>query len=183
MVANFVLLNPRNRENIATVLRSGQNFGVSAVMIIGGCIASKYNGNIHKFTHQMDTQDGMSHLTVLYFETLTDFLHHLPAKTTLVVVEMTEDATLLETYQHPQNATYIFGPEIKGLSKQDIDQMKQHVDTLNAPIPNAYLKGNKTTAHIDVVKIQMNNSINLGVCCSVVMYDRQCKHVTQSLSR
>lgn len=183
MVANFVLLNPRNRENIATALRSGQNFGVSSVMIIGGCIASKYNGNIHKFTHQMDTQDGMSHLTVLYFETLADFLKHLPAKTTLVVVEMTDESALLETYQHPANATYIFGPEIKGFLKNEIEQIKRHFDMLNAPIPTDYLGGNKTTAHLDFVQIQMNNSINLGVCASVVMYDRHCKQLTKSLSQ
>ncbi|WP_440906687.1 TrmH family RNA methyltransferase (plasmid) [Catenovulum sp. SX2] len=175
MVCNFVLLNPRNRENLATVMRSGQNFSVSSVIVIGGFIADKYKGNIHKFTHQMDTQDGMSNLTVLYFATLEDFLKHLPAKTTLVVVEMEEQAKYLESYQHPENATYIFGPELKGFSQNELNSIKQHFAELNKDIPAEHLAGNKHTAHLDFVKIAMGNSLNVGVCSSIVMYDRHVK--------
>lgn len=157
-------------------MRSGQNFGASTIIVIGGFIADKYNGNIHKFTHQMDTQDGMSNLTVLYFDTLASFLKHLPGKTTLVVVEMEDEATFLETYQHPVNATYIFGPELKGFSKAELAEIKAYFAELNKAIPEAYLAGNTHTAHLDFIKIRMDNSLNVGVCCSLVMYDRHAKN-------
>ncbi len=176
MVCNIVLLNPRNRENLATVMRSAQNFGVSSVMVIGGFVADKYNGNIHKFTHQMDTQDGMSNLTVIYFEDLSSFLLHLPGKTTLVVVELIEKAELLEKYSHPTNATYIFGPEIKGISKNELIQIDKHFNKLNSLIPMEHLEGNSKTAHLEYIQINMPNSLNVGVCSSIVMYDRYAKN-------
>lgn len=179
MVANFVLLNPRNRENIATMLRSGQNLGASSIIVIGGVIADKYAGNIHKFQHQMDTQEGMFSTPTFYFEDLASFLKHLPAKTTLVVVEDMQASQPLETYSHPENATYIFGPEIKGFSEPELALIKQHFATLNQSIPAEHLSGNKKTAHLDFVKIITPQSLNVAVCGSIVMYDRHQKRASR----
>ena len=63
-------------------------------------IEDKYKGNIHKFSHQMNTQEGLSNITLLYFKQLSDFLKHLPAQTTLVLVETFEGAEDLKNYQH-----------------------------------------------------------------------------------
>ena len=46
MTANIALLNPRTSDNLATVIRSGQNLGLSTIMVIGGFVAKKYQGNI-----------------------------------------------------------------------------------------------------------------------------------------
>jgi tRNA(Leu) C34 or U34 (ribose-2'-O)-methylase TrmL len=100
----------------------------------------------------------------------------LPGKTTLVVVEMEDEATFLEEYKHPENATYIFGPELKGFSKAELAQIKAFFAELNKDIPAQYLAGNTHTAHLDFVKISMANSLNVGVCCSIVMYDRHAKN-------
>ncbi len=35
---NIVVLEPKNRANLATIIRSGQNFGVRAVFVIGGFV-------------------------------------------------------------------------------------------------------------------------------------------------
>ena len=67
MTFNIALLNPKNRDNLATIIRSGQNFGANTIFVIGGFIKEKYKGNIHKFSHQMNTQDGLSKVTLLYF--------------------------------------------------------------------------------------------------------------------
>jgi len=103
---NFVLLEPKNRENLATVIRSGQNFGVNTVFVIGGFVRDKYKGNIHKFSHQMNTQDGIARVTLIYFDSLACFLKHLPAQTTLVVIESVDEAVDLSEFEHPNNATY-----------------------------------------------------------------------------
>lgn len=175
MACNLALLNPRNRENIASVLRSGQNLGLSTLMIIGGVIRDKYKGNIHKFSHQMDTQDGMSQVTVMYFESLSDFLKHLPGRTTLTIVETVAEAESLPGFCHPENATYLFGPEIAGISPAELRQIRQHFLDLNQAIPTAYQAHNDKTAHLKYIQIQTPASLNLGVCAAIVLYDRFAK--------
>jgi len=172
---NIVLLEPKNRENLATTLRSGQNFGVNTVFVIGGFVKDQYKGNIHKFSHQMNTQDGIANVTLIYFDCLSEFLVHLPAQTTLVVVELIEESTDLRGFAHPDNATYMFGREAKGISKSEIEEIQQYFKCLNKGIPEEYIGKHDKTAHLVFVKIATQQSLNLGVCASVVMYDRHSK--------
>ncbi|WP_374535654.1 TrmH family RNA methyltransferase [Chitinimonas taiwanensis] len=169
------MLEPKNRENLATLIRSGQNFGVNVVFVIGGFIRESYKGSIHKFSHQMDTQSGVSNVTLMYFETLQEFLNHLPAQTTLVIVETIEGAASLPAFQHPQNATYMLGREAKGIMKSEIDIIQAHVKKLSDGIPDEHITTHKKTAHLAYVKIDTPQSLNLGVCASIIMYDRCAK--------
>ncbi len=172
---NFVLLEPKNRENVATIIRSGQNFGVKTVFVIGGFVRDKYKGNIHKFSHQMNTQDGISQVTLIYFETLSCFLNHLPAQTTLVLIEIIEEAIELSKFQHPNNATYMLGREAKGFTKLDLKEIKNYFESVNKGIPKEFVSQSRKTAHLVYVKINTPQSLNLGVCGSIVMYDRHRK--------
>jgi tRNA(Leu) C34 or U34 (ribose-2'-O)-methylase TrmL len=175
MSFNIALLHPKNRENLATILRSGQNFGVNTVFVIGGFVESKYKGNIHKFSHQMDTQAGTTSLSLLYFKTLKEFLAHLPAQTTLVLVETYDYATELQNYTHPLNATYLFGRETTGIGSNDLSVIESFFTKLHTDIPKKYVKNHSKTAHFDKVRINTPNSLNIGVCSSIIMYDRQSK--------
>ncbi|GAA4880408.1 TrmH family RNA methyltransferase [Ferrimonas pelagia] len=175
MVTNFALLNPRSRENIATLLRCAQNFGVASVAVIGGAIRDKYKGNIHKFSHQMDTQDGLSHVAVYYFETLADYLKHLPAQTTLNVVETVAEAALLESFVHAQNASYLLGPELSGFTSAELAQIERHFAQLHDEIPTEHLASTRKTAHLRYLKIDTPASLNVAVCGAIVMYDRHAK--------
>ncbi len=83
-------------------------------------------------------------------------MDHAPAKTTFVVVEDVEQGDSLEEFEHPKNATYIFGREAQGISSE-------------------HLGGNPHTVHCRLVKINTKKSLNLGVCASIVMYDRHTK--------
>jgi len=172
---NIVLLEPKNRDNLATTIRSGQNFGVNTIFVIGGFVKDQYKGNIHKFSHQMNTQDGVAHVTLIYFDGLSEFLAHLPAQTTLVVVESIKESTDLRDFVHPDNATYMFGREAKGMTKSDLKEIQQYFKCLNKDIPNEYIGKHGKTAYLMFVKIETPQSLNLGVCASVVMYDRHSK--------
>lgn len=172
---NIVLLEPKNRDNLATVIRSGQNFSVNTIFVIGGFVREQYKGNIHKFSHQMNTQNGLATVTLIYFEKLTDFLRHLPAQTTLVVVETVAEAQDIRGFQHPVNATYMFGREAKGLTKADVYEIKQYFALLNKEIPEKYMGKHAKTAYLQFIKIQTKQSLNLGVCASIIMYDRHLK--------
>lgn len=172
---NFVLLEPKNRDNLATIIRSGQNFGVAAVFVIGGFVRDKYKGNIHKFSHQMNTQDGVSQVTLMYFETLSCFLKHLPAQTTLVLIEIVEEAVELSEFKHPENATYMLGREAKGFTKFELKEISRYFEALSEGIPKEFRNQSRKTAHLSYVKINTFQSLNLGVCASIVMYDKQSK--------
>jgi len=172
---NFVLLEPKNRDNLATLLRSGQNFGAKTVFVIGGFVRDSYKGNVHKFSHQMNTQDGISNTTLMYFEDLDSFLGHLPAQTTLVVVETLDEASDLTDFAHPANATYMLGRETTGFLKSEIEALEVHFKKLNECIPEEFLGKYTKTAFLKYVKIDTPQSLNLGVCGSIIMYDRQCK--------
>ena len=174
---NIVLLEPKNRENLATTIRSGQNFGINTVFVIGGFVKDQYKGNIHKFSHQMNTQDGIANVTLIYFKCLSEFLAHLPAQTTLVIVESIEESTDLRDFVHPANATYMLGREAKGIIKSDIEEIQQYFKRLNKDIPEEHIGKHNKTAHLRFVKIETQQSLNLGVCASIVMYDRHSKKV------
>ncbi len=173
---NIVLIEPKNRDNIATVIRSGTNFGLNALFIIGGVIREKYKGNIHKFDHQMNTQDGISSLALIYFETLSDFLCHLPAKTHVILIEQTDESHPIESFSHPKNATYVFGREAKGILPEEIKAVKNHITALQDRIPEEYLETNKNTTHCSLLQLDTPESLNLGVCASIVLYDRHLKN-------
>ena len=175
---NIALVEPKNRNNLATILRTGQNFDVKAIFVIGGFVRDQYKGNIPKFSHQMDTQDGLSAVTLLYFETIDSFLSHLPAQTTLVLVEALPEAENLKEFQHPFNATYVFGREAKGLMKSDIDTIRDFISRLHENIPLKFREKDPKTAHLRFVKIDTPESLNLGVAASIVMYDRDSKLLT-----
>jgi len=172
---NIVLLEPKNRANLATIIRSGQNFTVNTIFVIGGFIKDQYKGNIHKFSHQMNTQDGLSTITLIYFDSLTEFLRHLPAQTTLVVVESIDESSDLREFKHPENATYMLGREAKGITKSDLQEIKQYFEVLNKDIPTEFIGKHSKTAYLEFVKIHTPESLNLGVCASIIMYDRHCK--------
>ena len=172
---NIVLLEPKSRENLATTIRSGQNFGVNTIFVIGGFVKDQYKENIHKFSHQMNTQDGVANVTLIYFACLSELLTHLPAQTTLVIVESIKESTDLRDFVHPNNATYMLGREAKGITKADIEEIQQYFKRLNKDIPEEYIEKHDKTAHLMFVKLVTQQSLNLGVCASVVMYDRHSK--------
>jgi tRNA(Leu) C34 or U34 (ribose-2'-O)-methylase TrmL len=178
---NIVLLHPNSRENVASVIRTGQNFNLNTLFIIGGVIKDTYKGNIHKFSHQMDTQDGVNNITLMYFETLTKFLEHLPSQTTLVIVEILDNAKNLPNFIHPLNATYMFGREKSGIQKHEIEQIKDFFINLNKDIPKEYLNNHKKTAHLDFIKLDTPKSLNLGICNAIIMYDRYYKNLNNNL--
>ena len=144
--------------------------------MIGGFIEERYKGNIHKFSHQMNTQDGVSYITLLYFPELPGFLKHLPAQTTLVLIELLDGAQDLKDYQHPNNATYLFGRETTGIEADQLTEIEDYFERLNASVPPEYLEDHKKTAHLHKIKIDTPQSLNVGVCASIVMYDAKNRH-------
>lgn len=131
------LMNPKTGPNIGGVARAVQVYG-AAMMALQG---DRYK------RIPTDTMKAYRHVPIVHGP-----LHDLiPYDCVPVAVELVPQAKSIVTYQHPERAFYIFGPEDSSLGK----------DTL------AWCR--------DVIYVPMNGCMNLAACVNVVLYDRLAK--------
>jgi len=139
------LVNPKNPENVDSIMRAAGNFIVEHVYYTG----SRYpravslnpeNMNIRRKVSQNIPLSGV----VCLSETIS-------ADSKIICVEFAENAVALPDYQHPENALYIFGPEDGSISQELLD------------------KADAT------VYIPTQGCMNLSASVSVVLYDRLAK--------
>lgn len=124
--------------NLGNLVRSANAFGASFVFLINAhYTAKKSKSDTSRASHSMPVYD---------FPSVEEM--SLPRGISLVGVELTDDATDLPSFRHPQAAAYVFGPERGNLSPQ-MQARCQHI-----------------------VKIPTKFCINLAVAGAVVMYDR-----------
>jgi tRNA G18 (ribose-2'-O)-methylase SpoU len=95
-----------------------------------------------------DTMHSYNNMPVFRYIDSNDFLNHLPIGVKLISIEMGEDAVKLSEFKHPKNAVYVLGNEKEGVSKSIIN--KSHA----------------------MVKLNGENSMNVAVAGSIVIYDR-----------
>jgi tRNA G18 (ribose-2'-O)-methylase SpoU len=93
-----------------------------------------------------DTSESQGALPLYTYKSAAEF--RLPVGCRLVGVEITDDATELPRFRHPQRAAYVFGAERHSLSPAILSRCEF------------------------VVKIPMKFSINVGMAGAIVMYDR-----------
>lgn len=131
--------NISKKANIAALFRTAHAFGASFLFTVNADYSKAIGKNI-------DTSHSAKHLPLYEYDHIDDM--PLPKGTSLVGIELTEDAVELPSFRHPKNAIYILGPERGSLSEGVIE---------------------KTDF---VVKIPTKFCINLGLAGAVVMYDR-----------
>jgi ribosomal protein L37AE/L43A len=85
------------------------------------------------------------------FLSVIDAFDYIPNSHETVAVEMVDDAESIVSFKHPDNATYLFGPEDGKLSEDIIDSCKYKIK-----IPTAY-------------------SLNLAACVACIGHDRMLK--------
>jgi len=104
--ATVGLHQPKNINNVGSVLRAAGCFNVASVIVAG----ARYKGSI------TDTQKAHKHIPLFQVDHLKDAI---PWKATVVAVELMEDAKNLINFVHPKAAYYIFGPE-NGSLEEDV---------------------------------------------------------------
>lgn len=124
--------------NVGTLWRSAVCFGADFAFTVG----RRYN------REPADTVASYRHLPMWHFADTEDFLAHMPYDCQLVGVELHPHARALETFQHPEHAIYILGPEDGNLSEQIVEHC-QHL-----------------------VRVNTAYCLNVAVCGSIVLYDR-----------
>jgi len=133
--------NPKNEINVGSALRACGCFGAS-FLILGDrrikCLAKTDTAGIVYKIPVFRTDDVVASIPY----------NHVP-----VAVELTDGATNIVDYVHPDNAFYIFGAEDATL-------------------------GDRVLSHCrDVIKIPSRYCLNLAACVNVVLYDRIAKEI------
>ena len=135
------LVNPKNPVNVASILRAAGCYGVASVFYTGQRyrIAKDFNADTKAF-HKVIPTVGV--------ESLRDVV---PEGASVVAVELVEGAQPLPTFEHPENAFYILGPE-DGSVGEDVLSWCDHV-----------------------VYVPTYSCMNLAATANVLLYDRLSK--------
>jgi tRNA G18 (ribose-2'-O)-methylase SpoU len=123
--------------NLGNLMRTAHGFGASFVFTIAG---EHFKGR------RADTSKVENNVPLYRFDTLEDLL--LPDKCQLVGVELVDEAVDLPSFNHPQQAAYILGPERGSLSPEAIARCDH------------------------LIKIPTSFCLNQATAGAVVMYDR-----------
>lgn len=142
------LYKPKTPENVGGVLRAAHCYGVSSVVLEGA--------RTRDIRHGTNTTATQCHTPVY---SVDDMLDVVPFDTQIVVVDLIDGAVSLPSFQHPQRAFYIFGPE------------------------DGTLGARHTSRAQHVVYVPTRSCMNLAACVNVVLYDRMAKSLRQNGQR
>lgn len=98
---NLGIINPKNAQNMGSILRAAGCYGVDSVFYTG-----QRFGYARKYA--TDTQNSGRKIPLVGCDNLKEVK---PNNAKVVAVELIEGATPLPHFIHPDNAFYLFGPE------------------------------------------------------------------------
>ena len=135
------LTNPKSVSNVGAVMRAVGCFGADQVF---------YSGVRYDRAREFDTDTGQVTARVPLCHS-GDLVAEVAKQQSLICVEFALGAQSLTTFEHPQNAFYLFGPEDASLQQQVID------------------------AADHVVFVPTEGCLNLAASVNIVLYDRMAK--------
>ncbi len=138
---DIALINPKSPSNVGSVLRAAGCYGVDRIFFTG----QRYQ---RAQQHQTDTKSLINKIPLLQVERVDQALAE---DRKIVSVEFVENASSLPSYQHPDSALYVFGPEDGSLTQAIIDISD------------------------DVVYVPTIGCMNLAATVNVLLYDRLAK--------
>lgn len=135
------IINPKSAQNMGSILRASGCYGVQSVMYTG----QRY-GYAKKYA--TDTQDAAQKVPVIG---CADLKEMRPRNARVVAVEYVEGAQPLPTFEHPEHAFYIFGPEDGSVNADVLSWCDE------------------------VVYVPTTGCMNLAATVNVLLYDRMAK--------
>lgn len=133
------IYNGKRTYNFGAIIRAARVFGADFVFSVG-----------HRNPTETSSLQSELHIPLFHFETIDACVTSIPVNAKLVCVELAAAALDIRTYEHPERAVYLLGPE-DGWLPSSI--MRQH-DTV--VLPGAY-------------------PLNVAMAATVVLYDRLLK--------
>lgn len=147
------LVNPKYAYNVGAILRTASCYGIRQLWWSGDRVTtdggSRRDRRLPREERMREYDDVESHRA-------EQFLSQFPRTVTPVAIEVGGSEELL-TFEHPEHAIYVFGPE-------------------DGSIPPGYL-----SACHRFVRIPSRHCLNLASAVATVLYDRHAKRVAASL--
>jgi len=142
---SIVLLRPLIEGNVAQVVRAAACFGVTRIEIYQPRYEPASGRKGDRKPRPLRMKDYRS------VQLTTAAAVHFPTGSTPVAVEFMDEAEPLWTFDHPDHAVYIFGPEDGSIEHATLAQCQS------------------------VVRIPSRFCLNLAAAVNIVLYDRICK--------
>ncbi|OIN29125.1 RNA methyltransferase [Vibrio barjaei] len=135
------LHNPKSPTNVGAVMRAAGCYNATQVRYSG----TRYSRAVR---FQTDTQNTHERIELVEMNDLTA---DVSDNVSVVCVEFAVGATSLPSFNHPDNAVYVFGPEDGSLPQELVDKADH------------------------VVYVPTHGCMNLAATVNVVLYDRLAK--------
>jgi len=135
------IFNGKNEKNIGTLWRSAAILGADFIFTIG----KRYQ------KQASDTMKTPRHIPLYTYKDAQDFFDHVPYDCPVVAVELSDEAIMLNKYNHRERCIYLLGAEDSGVPESVLSRCKE------------------------IVQIPGDYCYNVAVAGSIVMYDREVK--------
>jgi len=145
MATAVLLYNPKHGENVGGAIRACTAFDIPTLRWTGSRVTE--SKRVARYGRLSVDEDA----TVDYGADPRAFDDLLSSGLSPVAVELGYGATTLSTFEHPEDALYVFGPEDSSLSKDLCQRCESQVF-----VPTL-------------------RCLNLAACVNVVLYDRTAK--------
>lgn len=142
----LILVNPKYLHNIAAAIRAASCFDVSRLVWTG----TRIDLSPLERLPREERMKGYKDVVWTHDKRDKPFNLFVP-DITPVCVELLENSEPLTTFEHPENAVYVFGPEDGGVAQV----IRRHCHRF--------------------VHIQSNHCLNLAAAVNVVLHDRRAK--------
>jgi tRNA G18 (ribose-2'-O)-methylase SpoU len=136
------VFNAKTEHNVGTLWRSAYILGASYIFTVG----KRYK------KQTSDVLKTWARIPYFHYDTIEDLFENIPYDCRLIGIELTDEATMLHDFQHPQRAIYLLGSEDQGLPQSVLEK-----------------------CHF-TVKLPGNSSLNVAVTGSIVLHDRVAKN-------
>jgi len=139
----IALINPKFSHNVGGALRAASCFGMKQVWFTG----DRVNLENRKRITREERMKGFQDVSLIHYDNFFDQFNNV----TPVAIEVRPGSESLHTFEHPENALYVFGPE-------------------DGSIGSNYLRH----CHRFVV-IPTRHCVNLSSAVYIILYDRLIK--------
>lgn len=151
----ILLENPKTPFNVGTIIRAAAGYGVGRVYWSGDRVWDKPGSK-----YRLPREERMRDYNAVQRKRVDDLRYVITTRPTgmaVVAVEVLPDSESLLTFEHPEQAMYVFGPEDGTISKEL-----------------------RVYCHRFVV-IPTEHCINLAAAAYTVLYDRRLKQFQKGL--
>lgn len=142
----IALENPKYGHNVGAAIRAASCFGIEQVFWTGDRVRMDLESK--KRLPREERMKGYGEVEAYEFDM---FFDAFPKGTVPVAIELTPGAEMLPSFDHPENALYVFGPEDGSIKSVTLRHCHRFV------------------------AIPTHHCLNLATAVSVVLYDRRMK--------